>query len=306
MSPVAAIAGVEVRAYAKLNLTLEVLGKRADGFHELASLVQCVSLADTLRTESAERLDCQMESWDEPLTLADNLAARAALALAEGAGRPPSALLTIRKGIPGSAGLGGGSADAAAALIALNRLWGLRRTRAELQTIGARLGSDVPLFLQAGGTTVLSGRGDLLTPLPNRQSTAWFIVVVLRHTVPGKTASLYGALRADDYVRGAATARAIRQAQDGASLAEVAFANSFERAAREVFPGLDTLWRNAEEQCDRPFHLSGAGPAIFAVWPTRHAAAECAQRLRTNTAQVFVVRSVRHPLRMLGFLSSRP
>jgi len=157
------------RAHAKVNLDLRILATRADGYHELATVFQTLRLHDTLvfRAEAGPlRLACETPGL--PLDRS-NLVWRAAEALWRAAGRPgaPADLaITLEKRIPAQGGRGGGSADAAAALVTLNRLWSLEWPRARLAGIAATLGADVPFFL-VGGTAEGRGRGDELQPLPD-------------------------------------------------------------------------------------------------------------------------------------------
>ena len=149
-------------AYAKVNLTLEVLGRRDDGYHDVATVLQTVSLYDrlTFAPDSEIRVECSISALSNP----DNLAWRAAVALKEATGYAGGARITIEKGIPEAMGLGGGSSDAAATLVALNRLWGLGLTAADLEDVGRNLGADVP-FLVGGGTAMGTGKGDYLKRL---------------------------------------------------------------------------------------------------------------------------------------------
>ena len=126
-------------AYAKVNLTLEVLGRREDGYHDVATVLQTVSLYDrlTFSPDSEIRVECSVPALSNP----DNLAWRAAVALKEATGYAGGARITIEKGIPEAMGLGGGSSDAAATLVALNRLWGLGLTATDLEDVGRDLGS---------------------------------------------------------------------------------------------------------------------------------------------------------------------
>ena len=162
-------------AHAKINVFLRVLGARADGYHELESLVLPLSLADDVTVTEAARLavDVHGDPTDVPAG-GMNLALVAALALAETCGEPRrGADIAIAKRIPVAAGMGGGSADAAAALHALNELWGCGLDRETLMTIGERLGSDVPAML-AGEPVLMRGRGERLTPV--RVATTWWVV----------------------------------------------------------------------------------------------------------------------------------
>ena len=139
---------MEVLAYAKVNLTVEILGRRKDGYHEVRTILQTVDLADRLDISKSSRLRVEC---DEPhLSGKDNLVWRAAEKLAERAGVSPQVRIRIQKRIPVGMGLGGGSSDAAAALLALNRFWELDLGPDELGRTAAELGSDVPFFLTGG------------------------------------------------------------------------------------------------------------------------------------------------------------
>jgi len=164
---------LQILAYAKLNLSLRVVGRRPDGYHELQSLVTVVDLADELTLTGGE----QGVTLDAPAELGPperNLAVRAARALLDPAG--PGVRIVLRKRIPAGAGLGGGSSDAAAVLAGLNSLLSLRRSRKELQQIGASLGADVPFFLGPSPAWV-EGIGDRVTPIAVPLPEAFLILV---------------------------------------------------------------------------------------------------------------------------------
>ena len=160
-------------AYAKLNLTLEVVGKREDGYHDLASIIQTVDLYDTL--EFIEDDEIALECSDYSIAGPGNLVVKAAEALRQETGVALGARIRLTKRIPVSAGLGGGSADAAATLRGLNQLWGLNLTERRLADIGARVGSDVP-FLVSGGTAFVSGRGERMDRLPTPEIGRFVVV----------------------------------------------------------------------------------------------------------------------------------
>ena len=151
------------RAYAKLNLTLEVIRKRDDGYHDLASIMQTVDLYDELEFSESEEIEFNCS--DGALSSDDNLVVKAANALRETAEVQQGVKITLTKHIPVAAGLGGGSADAAATLRGLNRLWGLSLNEQQLIDVANRVGSDVP-FLVSGGTAMVGGRGETLERLP--------------------------------------------------------------------------------------------------------------------------------------------
>ncbi|GAA0987236.1 4-(cytidine 5'-diphospho)-2-C-methyl-D-erythritol kinase [Acrocarpospora macrocephala] len=165
---------VTVRVPGKVNLQLSVGPLRDDGYHDLVNVFHAVSLFDEVTAVEAATLTVRVEGDSAGLVPldGDNLAIRAARALAARAGRPYGAELVIRKSIPVAGGMAGGSADAAAALVACDRLWGLGLTQRDLLDIAADLGSDVP-FALLGGTAVGTGRGEMLTPLPVRGTFFW-------------------------------------------------------------------------------------------------------------------------------------
>jgi 4-diphosphocytidyl-2-C-methyl-D-erythritol kinase len=175
------MASVTARAPAKINLQLAVGGRRADGFHELATVFHAVSLHDHVTATEAPALRVTVGgdrdiACDGVPTDATNLAARAAILLAEHAGLEPAVHLHLHKGIPTAGGMAGGSADAAAALVACDALWGTALPRADLHALAARLGSDVPFALM-GGTAIGVGRGDVLTPALARGRFEWVLAL---------------------------------------------------------------------------------------------------------------------------------
>jgi 4-diphosphocytidyl-2-C-methyl-D-erythritol kinase len=158
------MAQLTVRAYAKINLALYVLGKRADGYHEIATVLQAIDLADTLNFQACgEGLRFTTNDPTLPVDLR-NLVVRAAREIEREAGRPLAVAIHLEKNVPVGAGLGGGSADAACTLWALDRLFGLGCDTARLRSLGALLGSDVPFFLSSG-QALATGRGEALTEL---------------------------------------------------------------------------------------------------------------------------------------------
>ena len=278
------------RCYAKLNLTLEVLGQRSDGFHALSSLVQTINLADELAIEDADEISCRAEGLDA-LPEA-NLVTRAAEMLRESLRIQAGADMTLTKRIPVAAGLAGGSSDAAATLVGLNRLWGTRLDAAQVREVAARLGADVPFFLR-GGAALMGGRGDeleWLMPLTGQ----WFAIGVLPHALPNKTASLYAALTAEDYSDGELTRAAVARLAARQPLDPSRLPNAFGRAARSLFPGLADAWAAAERACGRPFHLSGAGPALFALATDRADARGLLPALADLGLTPFAAQGVRH------------
>lgn len=151
-------------AFAKINLHLQVTGRRADGYHNISSLMQSVSLADRLSVRMTDAPEIRVETEGAEIA-GDNLVRKAAEAFLRAAGRTEGVAIRLLKQIPLSAGLGGGSADAAAVLLALNRLFGNPLERQTLLRMGLSLGADVP-FCMTGGTQLCEGLGEVLTPVP--------------------------------------------------------------------------------------------------------------------------------------------
>lgn len=158
--------GVKLHAPAKINLSLNILGKRPDGFHEIESLMVPITLCDTLEIGEATEPGIAFSCSDSTLPCDDsNLVVRAARRFFETVGRAPALRIHLEKAIPHGAGLGGGSSDAASTLDGLNRLLGEPLTPATLHQLAAELGSDVPFFL-AKGAAICRGRGEIVTPTP--------------------------------------------------------------------------------------------------------------------------------------------
>ena len=175
------MSSVTVRAPAKINLGLSVGGPRPDGFHDVATAYHAISLQDELVAAASEELSIALTTADG-IPLDDvpqdssNLAVAAALALAERAGVEPLVRLHVTKSIPVAGGMAGGSADAAAALVACDALWQTGLTRSELAELAAALGSDVPFSL-VGGTALGTGRGEVLTPVLARGRFHWVVAI---------------------------------------------------------------------------------------------------------------------------------
>jgi 4-diphosphocytidyl-2-C-methyl-D-erythritol kinase len=278
------------RCYAKVNLSLEVLGRRDDGYHELASVVHTISLADDLTIEAAEHIFTRVEGL-EPLQ-EENLVTRAARLLATALHTQAGAQVTLVKRIPAAAGLGGGSSDAATTLVGLNAQWGTRLSYNALAKLALQLGSDVPFFLR-GGAALMSGRGESLQPLPPLRQQ-WLVLVIPATTLPNKTAALYAALQAADFSSGEATQRLARRMSAEQPIEAHALVNAFERPARATFAGLEPAWTLAEQRCGRRFWLSGAGPALFGLAADRLEARQLVASLANVGLEAHAVRTVKH------------
>ena len=242
-----------LRAPAKINLTLEVLGRRDDGYHDIISIMQTVDLCDTITLEPADAL--AIECDDASIDPSENLALRAAALLDESTGRGKGAKIRLEKSIPVAAGLGGGSSDAAATLVGLNRLWGL-----ELPI--DRLGSDVPFFIH-GGIAMVQGKGERVRPL-SAVDLDRMLVLSPKIAVPEKTSSLYRKLTPSHYTRGALTRKLEARIRGGGDAPPQFFFNAFDAVAFEAYPTLETYWNTLSALGAGEIHLAGSGPSLFA------------------------------------------
>lgn len=255
-------------APAKVNLCLAVGERLPSGYHELLSLAATVSLADRVVLEPADRLEVVCETPGVPSD-ETNLAYRAAVLMGRAAGREPRVRLHLIKQIPVAAGLAGGSADAAAVLVGLDRLWGLGWPRAELARLGLQLGSDIPFCLQ-GGAALMEGVGERLTPLDGLPSLT--LVLAAPRGAQQSTARAYAELdrtraRATDL--GAALARidqavaAWRQG-DLAALSRHLF-NDLEPVARRASPRLARVAQTLCRGGALGVVVSGSGPTLLGI-----------------------------------------
>ncbi len=251
---------LSLKAYSKINLTLEVLGKRDDGYHEIVSVLQTIDLADTLFFEENEEL--QLESNIPELNSPDNLVLQAAKLLQETTGFSGGALIQLDKKVPFPAGLGSGSSDAATTLKGLNLFWKLNLSQGKLTEIAKKIGSDVAFFLY-GGTALAQGRGEKITPLPPIPKTWLVLLEPSLNSVPrNKTARLYGKLNSSHFTKGEFTQKLIAQLQEGRPLQ---FFNVFESVAFDFFKGLKECLSRMLSSGAKEVHLAGSGPILFTV-----------------------------------------
>jgi len=276
-------------APAKINLVLEVLAKRDDGYHEIRSLVQTISLCDVLSFELADKTS--FECTEPSLQTSDNLVVQAAELVRKIGGYNKGAKIKLEKRIPRDAGLGGGSSDAATTLSALNGLWQLKLTTSDLVELAARLGSDVPFFIY-GGTASMEGRGEKVTPLATSMQS-WFVLLLPpMPRIPGKTQHLYSSLDARYFTEGQFAGKASRAWSQYRQLSPSLLFNVFDKGAFDAFPGLEGYWRRFEEAGGTDIHLAGSGPALFAPVDSEVKADEVYQRLCQQGLEAYSVSTV--------------
>lgn len=275
-------------APAKINLSLEVLNKRPDGFHEVMTVMQTIGLADKIYLKPAA--DLQFDCNQPELVVEDNLVWRAALLMHEicGEGQQRGADLYLEKVIPIKAGLGGGSSDAAATLVALNRLWDMNLDDDQLIGLAARLGSDVPFFIK-GGTALAEGRGERLETLPGL-SPSWLVLLFPQIELPdNKTRELYRMLDRNDFSSGGVTRALVRAISRQERPSQSLFFNSFERVVYERFPRMDYFRQAMVEAGADYVRVSGSGPTLYTLLTDEADAREIATNLNKDGFSTAVV-----------------
>ena len=278
---------MELTANAKINLTLDILRKREDGYHDLQMVMQAVTLSDALTVAPAQGSEGQAVSDLHFLPTGDrNLAQMAAAAFREATGLGGQVDVTIQKHIPVCAGLAGGSADAAAVLTAMNRLTGAGLSPAELAKIGEKVGSDVP-FCVLGGTALAEGRGEVLTPLAPLPPCH---IVICKPPFSISTPQLFGRVKVKKIVRRPDTAGVIAALEAG-DLAGVA------RRMYNVFEDVLEPRRLSEINDIKAVlidcgalgaSMSGSGPSVFGLFDREGRAQTALERLKESYRDVFL------------------
>jgi 4-diphosphocytidyl-2-C-methyl-D-erythritol kinase len=272
-----------VRAFAKINLSLKVLHKRLDGFHELRTVFQTVALADTLDLAFAPGRGVSIRV-DDPLHIENNLVERAARAFFDETGARGTLEIALRKRVPMGGGLGGGSSDAAATLLALAGLCGRKAPMEALTRLAAALGSDVPFFLY-GGTALGLGRGEELYPLPEQKPLP---VLILAPPLHISTPAAFRALGRPDLTSAPPPPKlGIFQAFVWSGLSGPQAENDFEGPVFSLHPELKR-WRDKLIRLGaHAARLSGSGAALYGVFPDRAKLQGALPRFRTEPLQTF-------------------
>ncbi len=290
---------VKETAYAKINLYLDVTGKRSDGFHEVETVMHTVSLSDGITVEVSPSREASISLWVGGAcrlpTDDKNIAVRAARLYLERAGITDSVKITLEKRIPIAAGLAGGSTDAAATLRALNKLYNRRFSDKMLLSLAAELGSDVP-FCLVGGTALCHGRGERVERLSALDGLNIVIAVADGEYV--STPAAYAALDAmysdfDGSVardNGAVLDKLLAGIKEGRLNADGTY-NVFEDAIFSTCHGAKCLKRRISELGALVSMMSGSGPSVFGVFPDGESAAAAARELSAEGYRAYVATS---------------
>jgi len=279
-----------LRAAAKVNLALEVLRRRDDGYHEIATVMQTIDLTDRLVLEDHDSVELESTAPDVP-TDGTNLAVLAAVALRDAAGTKRGVRVRLDKRVPVAAGLGGGSTDAAAVLLGLNQMWGLRWPVRRLASVAETLGMDVPFFLR-GGSALATGRGERLTAV----RAGAFALVLVNPRIGVSAAEAYARLtpsaysdggRARDMVAALASRRPIRVA--------AALHNALEAPVASTVPQIAQMKAALMAAGALGTVMSGSGPTVLGVARSFEHARQIRARLTRVSWACWAVRTVGGP-----------
>lgn len=277
------------KACAKINLTFEVLGKRPDGYHEIISVMQAVSLCDVMTFEPHD--DIQLACDVAELVSPNNLVYKAARLMQGPAKGDCGVSISLGKGIPLASGLGGGSSDAAVTLQVLNEMWSVNLPHKRLIEVAAQLGSDVPFFVSGSPTALATGRGEKVEALPSPRKT-WVVLLRPPTELASKTREMYAHLDPACFTRGQHARRLAKSIRAGERISNRRCFNVFDPLALSLFPGLDRyrcefLAAGADE-----VHLAGAGPTLFTLAGSRGEGVEILDRLKKQRMQACLVETL--------------
>ncbi|MFZ2957118.1 MAG: 4-(cytidine 5'-diphospho)-2-C-methyl-D-erythritol kinase [Candidatus Ozemobacteraceae bacterium] len=287
-----------LQAPAKINIALWVKDRRPDGFHELASVMQTITLADTITLQETREEGIVIECDDPRIPLGpENLVHKAARLFLERFNLPPALLIRIQKRIPVAAGLAGGSTDAAAVLKGLVRLYDKGISRPDLMALSQSIGSDVPFVLR-GGCALATGRGEnLIFHEPPRPPLS--VVIAIPKGVEVSTKWCYEHYAPGDNTRKAARFEPILTAfrrRDITTLRENAF-NDLESVTLQRHPEVQAIKETLDADGNGLVLMSGSGPSVFGLFDDRKAAIQAASKLNTDRVELYL----EHTTRSVGF-----
>ncbi len=257
---------LNVSAFAKINLTLEVIGKRDDGYHQISSVMQTIGLADVLSFEQRDELKFVCRDFHGIRTdLLEKMIIKAAKLIRDETGYIGGALIQMKQmNIPRAAGLGSSSTDSAAVLKGLNELWSLGLSNDVLIALASRIGSDTPFFIR-GGTALSEGRGEEITPLPSPSEYRIILIIPAITSISDKTEKMYGALSQSNFSNGKMTNALVYNLLHEKRMNSDMMYNTFENVARDFFPSLEEYRKQCLNAGIDRIYLAGSGPALFSV-----------------------------------------
>ena len=278
----------KITAYAKINLVLDVLRKREDGFHEVAMVMQAIDLADTIHLREAQRNWLHTDNKHIPPNM-NNLAMKAVLLMQERFPQVKPLEVTLEKRIPVAAGLAGGSTDCAAVMLGIDKMYNLNLSLAELEALGAELGSDIP-FCMGGPTALATGRGEQIKALPHCPD---LYLVLVKPSFGVSTPKVYGNLRVAERKEHPDVEACIRaiEAQDAAQVLEC-MGNLLEQSTFELQPEVKALKEDMIAAGCEYVLMSGSGPTVFAAFADENKAQAYYQNIQNKYPGAIFARTV--------------
>ena len=284
---------MRIKARAKINWTLDILGQREDGYHLMDMLMQPVSLADTITLTPSSDLTLTTGGFPKLPANEHNLAYRAALALRKATGCTQGAAIHVEKRVPVGAGMGGGSADAAAVLAGLNQLWKTGLNQDELEQLGLSLGADVPFCLR-GGLTRTTGIGEAMQPLPCSQL---YDLVIIQPCRGLSTGAVFTAYHEMEGIPRPDTEQARLALESGnAALLAASLGNVLQPVSQAMRPPIAQAIEQLKKQGAIAALMTGSGSAVFGVFTEEATARAVARALRGRWPSTFYCRTCHESL----------
>jgi len=274
---------VQVQSFAKINLGLRILGRRNDGFHELETIFQTISLHDDLEINPAEK-EITLQGDSPGCTPEQNLVYKAALLLKQYCNVERGCDITLKKRIPVGAGLGGGSSNAAATLVALNTLWHTGLSTATLLQLAGKLGSDVPFFI-INGTALGQGRGEILTPIDLALHYHGVLVCPDLHIITKTAYELLNFSLTKSFKKSKFSV--LTRWKTDIKIWNLVLVNDFEPVIFDAYPELGEIFQELKKQDAFYYRMSGSGSTLFGLFENEQKASQ-AQQYFQKKYQTFV------------------
>ena len=259
---------IRIKAHAKINLSLEILGRRSDGYHNLISVMQTVGLFDDLDFSTTKTTSLTINSELKPELYKSVLTA--ANALREKTSINLGATITLKKNIPIASGLGGASTDAAAVLIGLNKLWRANLSSQELMDIGLKIGSDVPFFIQSNGIAIVQGKGNEIEPIVFKIKGYALILTPINREKGMKTKGIFKKLKDSHFTDGKKTMQLVSHLNKNTNITEIMKnnlgINGFDDLITKDVDLLDTVNLIFKDGTSRRWSFTGTGPSIYSLY----------------------------------------
>lgn len=292
---------VKVRAYAKINLCLEIISARNDNYHDIYTAIQSVGLFDEL--EFTQRLDQSINVYVDGAVDNDQFALinDSAQLMMNSYGTRYGADIALQKNIPSSSGLGGGSSDAAATILALNQLWDLGLSKDSLMEIAMTVGSDVGYFIQNSGAALVTGRGEKIQSLNRPPAGFALIITSKQRAMEEKTKTMFSLITSNDFTDGSITESFTNLMENSSCWAEIYSSvepmNCFDRYIlnNSGINNIGSIYAKYKETIDHTL-FSGTGPSFYSIFDDHEEAVDASKTIDLNSFEVYVVPLVNKPI----------